>query len=74
MKNRLLLVTALSVSLLSAGFAYQSKPVQYEYKIQYDASEKKLNDLAAQGWEVVAVGAGGTSVTVPVFVLKRPRQ
>ena len=75
MKNRKLLTALLlSALLLFVGFRQNSKPTQYEYKIQHDPSEKKLNELGAQGWEVVAGGTSGTaSMPAAVFVLKRAK-
>lgn len=75
MRNRILLAASLAVSLLCAAFTYQaqSSKAQVEYKLEYGATEKKVNELAAQGWEVVAVGSGGTTVNVPVFVFKRQK-
>jgi hypothetical protein len=42
----------------------------WEYRIAPDLSETDLNRLGEEGWELVAVGADGTS---PVFYLKRAR-
>lgn len=71
MKNRIYLVAAILLLLCVLGF--QTARPQYEYKIEYGVTEKKLNDLAGQGWEVVAVGSGGATVNVPVFVFKRAK-
>jgi len=75
MRNRILLAASLTLSLLCAAFTYnaQTNRQQWEYKIQYGATEKQLNGLSAEGWELVAVGSGGTTVNVPVYVLKRAK-
>jgi hypothetical protein len=56
-RKRILLVALLLVSLLAVGFARQSQPrVQWEYRTENfgQISDKKLNELAGQGWELVA--------------------
>lgn len=52
----------------------QTKPV-YEYKYEDFATEKKTNELASQGWELVTVaskGGGGTFIT-PTFIYRREK-
>ena len=73
MKNRIYVAAVAVVLLLCVvGFTYQ-RP-QYEYKIEYGADAKKLNRLAGEGWELVAVGAEGSgSTVVPFLVLKRSK-
>lgn len=75
MKNRILLAALLLASLLCVGFIYRAQTrQQYEYKLEYSPKEKKVNQLAAEGWELVAVGAeSSTTVTMSVFVFKRPK-
>ena len=75
MKNRLLLVAILIVTILCAGFVFQNstKPSQYEYKFEYAASEKKANELAAQGWELVAIESPGANHPVATYVFKRAK-
>lgn len=75
MKNRILLAVLLISSVLTIGFARAPQPsaVKFEYKVLYGAKERELNKLGLDGWEVVAGAAeSSTSVTIPVFVLKRP--
>lgn len=50
-KNLLIVVIAV---LLLAGWTRQSTP-SWEYKVVFAPVEKKINELAAQGWEVVTV-------------------
>lgn len=83
MRNRLLLVASLTVSLLCAAFTYQAQTQgrqQWEYKLlnmKLDGkTEAKLNELGAQGWELVAYDgyiANGTGVEAGTFMLKRPK-
>lgn len=73
MKNKLLLlILLLAVLTLGARF---STPT-YEYKFETSISEKKANELGAQGWELVAVDSrsgGGTVVSITTFVFKRAK-
>jgi len=50
-------------------------PVRWEYKFEYKVSEKKANELAGQGWELMTIGneAGGTLAAVPFMVFKRQK-
>lgn len=74
MKKRITLVALLLVSLLCVGFARQSRPqIQWEYKIEKDADEKRLNQLGAEGWELVTLDRGTGSLSRSMFVLKRAR-
>lgn len=54
MKKSLLIALALVAVLFLAGWTLQSKP-SYEYKVVFAPVEKKINELAVQGWEVVTV-------------------
>jgi len=56
----LLLITLFTVSALP------QKPQTWEYKFQFQCDEKKANDLAAEGWELVNMTASGSSVTTAV--------
>jgi hypothetical protein len=74
MKNRALLIALIVVSVFCTSFAYQAqnKPTS-EYKFEYAPSEKKVNELASQGWELVAIQSpsGGAVGNVSTFVFKR---
>jgi hypothetical protein len=76
MKNRLLLIALLVASIFCAAFAYQSerRAQRWEYKIEKDADEKRLNQLGAEGWELVTLDRGSGSLSRSMFVLKRPAQ
>ena len=71
MKRNLLITLALITALFLVGWQVQ-KP-QYEYKFEYSIKEKRANELAAQGWDLIAVGTEGTTVNVAVFVFKRQK-
>ena len=47
----------------------------FEYKIEYKLSEKKANELGAQGWELVAMGStgSGSSSNIIEYVFKRAK-
>jgi len=81
MRKRLMLVTAaLALSLLALGFTFkQSRPV-WEYKalnVKLDAkTERALNDLGVQGWELVSYSpyqSTGTTVDAGTFFFKRQK-
>lgn len=47
---------------------------KWEYKFEHKVSEKRANELAAQGWELTAIGneAEGVMASIPFMVFKRP--
>lgn len=67
-----LLPTILLIALLTLGFTFQARPAQWEYHVENfgTISEKKLNELAAQGWELVATAHNGE---VNQFIFRRPK-
>lgn len=69
MKKNLLIVALLIGVLFLVGFQ-TSKP-QYEYKFVNQASEKKANELAALGYELVAVDS--STENVPTYIFKRTK-
>jgi hypothetical protein len=75
MKNRYLLATLLIVSSFVVGLSFQAPSSSaYEYKFENGITEKKANELGAQGWELAAIQspAGvGMGTVVPVYVFKR---
>lgn len=75
---RKLLIAVLCVVL----FASFSRPQtttktrgQFEYKYEYNCSEKKANELGADGWQLVAVESANGRVTgnVSTYVFKREK-
>lgn len=50
-KNLLIIVMAV---LLLAGWTYQTR-TDWEYKMVFIPTEKKVNEIASQGWELVAI-------------------
>ena len=53
-----------------------SQVTVFEYKFDYNTSEKKANELGAQGWELVAVQSTGPGLAnnVPTYVFKRVKK
>lgn len=74
MKNKLLLIAVLVLAFLTIGARFT--PTTYEYKFETSISEKKANELGAEGWELVGFDSrsgGGTVVHITTFVFKRPK-
>ena len=46
----------------------------WEYKSTAQLNEKQLNELGAQGWELVAVGVGGMGALSFTMFFKRPKK
>ncbi len=45
---------------------------QLEYKVESGhLNEKKLNEIASQGWELVAIDPAGQYTPAPSFIFKR---
>lgn len=70
MKRNILVIVLLASLMFLLGFTVQSKP-QWEYKFVLSPTEKKTNQLAAEGWELTAVDS--SSDNLPTFVFKRSR-
>jgi hypothetical protein len=77
MKNKIVLAVLLLVCLVTFGF--QVRPTQrWEYKVEYHGtiSEKKLNELGAEGWELVSteisIKNGDSNVTSFYFKRQKP--
>lgn len=62
-RNLLIIVVAV---LLLAGWTFQGKPA-LEYKVVFSPTEKKINETASQGWELVAID------TYQNYVFKRAK-
>jgi len=78
MKSKLTIITllvALAASLYFARPGSHAAPAQiWEYKFQYQCDEKKANNLAAEGWELVNMTASGSGMTTAVnCAFKRPK-
>jgi len=72
MKRNLLIAFIVLLILSVSAWTQASKP-QYEYKFEYSIKEKRANELASQGWELVAIGTEGVTVNVMVFVFRREK-
>jgi len=70
----LILFLVLCLTLLSISAIAQPQKT-WEYKFEYNVSEKKANELGQQGWELVTIGAPGSGPTsnVETFVFKRQK-
>ena len=80
MKHRLTIIAlllALCVSLYFVNANSHAAPVApiWEYKFEYKMSEKKANELGADGWELAAIESTGPGMThnVPTYVFKRAK-
>jgi hypothetical protein len=73
MKQKILIAVALGLSFASIGaVSQQSKPQQWEYKIEDRCfEEKRLNALGGDGWEMA--GFSETDRGAWHCVFKRPR-
>lgn len=67
-----LMLAAIALVVLGGWAGYAQKPspsrIVWEYKIVNESEKISLNDLGAQGWELVTVGMGGAE---EVYYLKR---
>lgn len=70
MKRNLITACLVLLILSVSAWTQVSKP-QWEYKIEYNATEKKLNQLAAQGWELIAVSPDAETKNLTGFYFKR---
>ena len=71
------LVLIIAVSVLVA-FSQTPKPnlVIWEYKFEFQCTEKKANQLGAEGWELVAIQPPsnvGISNNISTYVFKRAK-
>lgn len=70
MRNYLLALTLIIAIFSIAHTQTQTHAQQWEYKFEFKVNEKRANDLAAQGWELVDIGtenAGNMSVSFMAF-------
>jgi hypothetical protein len=75
MKNKVFLAIAALALLCVVGFTQTpQKPAQFEYKIEFNINEKKLNALASQGWELVAVSPDASVGNVTASYFRRVKQ
>ena len=68
-----LLIAVLLLTVIVATAGNYPQPQQWEYKIESGVDVKKLNSLAADGWEVVTTGNYGGSLSAPYIILKRAK-
>jgi hypothetical protein len=66
MTTKMILAFLALVCAVCVSAVPQSKPVQWEYKFQYQCDEKKANNLAAEGWELVNMTASGSGTSTAV--------
>lgn len=60
MKRHLLIALALVAVLFLVGWTIQRQ--QWEYKLVFSPTEKKINEVASQGWELVTVDTNSNYV------------
>jgi len=69
-----MIALALVAVFFVGGWTLQAVKTQWEYKVEYEPSEKKINQLGGEGWELVAVGSKtSTTVSVLTYVFKRQK-
>ncbi|MCM3871968.1 MAG: hypothetical protein ND895_14890 [Pyrinomonadaceae bacterium] len=73
--NRLFLTLTLVVGILFTTAWAQQPRNQWEYKFEFNVTEKKANALGAEGWELVTASApaSGSTSNVETFVFKRAK-
>lgn len=57
----------------TAWGSQQSPPKTWEYKVESGVSEKKMNELAGEGWELAETGNYGGQLAAPYVVFKRAK-
>lgn len=74
MKTLIIFILLCAICVIGIG-ASQPQQRAWEYKFEYKVNEKKANELAAQGWELTAVGneASGTMASIPFMVFRRSK-
>lgn len=77
MKNKIYIALLVVLVLCFGSYVTKSAPapVTYEYKFDFNTSEKKANELGSQGWDLVAVQSTGPGLgnNVPTYVFKRAK-
>ena len=73
--NKLIIVLLCAAVLLVGGWTFQPKPQTWEYHVEHHGtiSKKKLNELGAEGWELVAATESGGIASTSSFYFKRPK-
>ncbi len=69
MRNKIIIFVALVAVFFVSGWVFQAPKQQWEYKVENGVSEKKFNELGAQGWELTSCGQMGGGL--PYYVFKR---
>jgi hypothetical protein len=72
MRNKTLIIALLLVCLVGVGFQVGSTK-RWEYKVEYNATEKKLNQLGDQGWELVGASPEASTSNLTGFYFKRQK-
>lgn len=72
--RKLITLSALLLIALFTVSAMPQKPQTWEYKFQFQCDEKKANNLAAEGWELVNMTSSGVGMATAVnCAFKRPK-
>lgn len=71
MKKTLTIAVLVLGLLFTVAWSQQSRT--WEYKFEYDCSEKKANGLGTLGWELIAIQSTGPGMAnnVSTYVFKR---
>jgi len=73
MKN-LILFLALFLSVLTLSATTTQPQKNWEYKFEYKCSDKKANDFASQGWELLTVTSVSYSgMPMELCAFRRPK-
>lgn len=78
MKNKIyiaLLALVLGFYFVNSRSQAASVPATWEYKFEYSPSEKLMNKLGSEGWELAGIQSTGPGMAnnVPTYVLKRAK-
>lgn len=80
MKNKIyiaLLALVLGFYFVNSKSQAAPSPATWEYKLVDSPSEKKCNELGAEGWELVTIttkgGSSSMSMTSPLYAFKRAK-
>lgn len=75
MKTKILIIAIILSTLFVTAWTVQNAPQKiFEYKYEDKPSEKKANDLGADGWELVAIQSATSNNYSAIYVFKREKR